>query len=926
MNSLLHKLILMLLVAFVSPLSAQVQHNILGRYTAEHPLVYEDKWDMWPYAFLNDEGEPCGFNVDLVRLLMNELNTPYSIVLKNGKEVRTDVLAGQADISFGLADDLNQCFTNYSKSVIQQFTHSVISLKSKPATIHSLKDLSHEKVMVYDNSCTHRLMKDKGWDGNAIPYVDMKDALNDLIEHRNGQIIWNTASLEWLMRIYHDDNLQLTDFSMPVSKYRIVSADTALLEVLDSAFIALNADGKLDELSEKWFHPEKQKTGISSWMWYVAAAMLLACLILLFYYISFHLLERRLIYANQWHRQRLSRILVSSRIKMYAYDINRKRYISLKDDGQEGNHYTPTEFRNYFAKGEYEKVKEAYDRLIKGKEKRVTIEVKARDNASNQEYRDTQAVFSVLQWENGQPSVIIASTTDMTEVRRLQRQSKEMLLRYQAVFNTVMSDIVAFDKNGHVTDMNERSLQTFHTNMEDAVKNLCIDTAINSKEEWPDRTQPFHATLFLDPATGSWHEPHIDYKHTICYELRLEPVYDKNNQPLAYYGSGFNVTETANTFRKIKESNQLIKEGTELVTQYIHDIDYVMGAGGIYTVSYSPDSHILTIFKGMNKVLRTFTQSTIIGLLTDSSRKQATRTFFNMDTRLDKQIECQIETNFKRKGQHVFLHFDFIPNYDRQGKVTNYFGLCRDMTELENARYQLLEKTKNAQQIETQKNTFMRNMSFEIRTPLNSVVGFAELFKQPHSEDDEKVFVQQIKENANDLLHLIDSILFISRLDAHMVEIVKKPTDFAASFDSHCQLGWSEYQCDGVDYIIENPFELLVVDIDEINTGLIIEQIVTNAAQHTKAGHVKASYDYYDNRLYITISDNGQGMTEEMQAQVFKRFVSTDCKGSGLGLAICKELADQMGATINIHSEVNKGTIVWIGIPCMATVAKRKSE
>ena len=113
--------------------------------------------------------------------------------------------------------------------------------------------------------------------------------------------------------------------------------------------------------------------------------------------------------------------------------------------------------------------------------------------------------------------------------------------------------------------------------------------------------------------------------------------------------------------------------------------------------------------------------------------------------------------------------------------------MCRDISEIKATEQELTEKTLKAQEVETIKNAFLRNMSYEIRTPLTSVVGFAELFQQDHSPDEETLFIQEIKENSTQLLKLINNILFLSRLDAEMIEFKKQPIDFTAFFGGRCE-------------------------------------------------------------------------------------------------------------------------------------------
>ena len=91
---------------------------------------------------------------------------------------------------------------------------------------------------------------------------------------------------------------------------------------------------------------------------------------------------------------------------------------------------------------------------------------------------------------------------------------------------------------------------------------------------------------------------------------------------------------------------------------------------------------------------------------------------------------------------------------------------------------------------------------------------------------------------------------------------------------------------------------------------------MTNAAQHTTSGYVRAHFDYNGEDLTVTIQDTGCGIPADQLERIFERFVTTSSDTSGLGLAICQEVVKLMGGRIRLKSEVGKGTIVWIIIPC----------
>ena len=119
---------------------------------------------------------------------------------------------------------------------------------------------------------------------------------------------------------------------------------------------------------------------------------------------------------------------------------------------------------------------------------------------------------------------------------------------------------------------------------------------------------------------------------------------------------------------------------------------------------------------------------------------------------------------------------------------------------------------------------------------------------------------------------------------------------------------------------METPYKNLILDIDQSNLGIVIDQIVTNAAQHTTSGHVRARFDYNSEDLTVTILDTGCGIADDQFGKIFERFVTSDSASSGLGLPICQEVVKLMGGRIHMKSEVGKGTIVWVIIPCTGTL------
>jgi len=495
-----------------------------------------------------------------------------------------------------------------------------------------------------------------------------------------------------------------------------------------------------------------------------------------------------------------------------------------------------------------------------------------------------------------------------------------------------MVDMIYYDNKGFITNMNERAQHTFSMKLEDVLKEHVNLSDILSQDEFNIadfvKTDYFYATLFLDYAK----EKHLESRKrtgTLNYELQLVPVFDKDQKMLGVYGTGREVTELVENFHKAQYNTKQLRNGMQEVANYVDNINYAMQVGGVQMVKYSPDTHLLTIYRRMHEPQYVLTQQRCLTLIDEASVRATMRSFRAMDRRNNTTQSCDIRTRLRLTGGlYLCVQMQLFPVLDENGEVALYSGICRDTTEMKHTEHLLQLESEKAQEVEQVKNKFLHNMCYEIRTPLNTVVGFAEQFEQTHTVEEEELFIEEIKKNSSYLLNLINDILFLSRLDAKMVEINFQPMDFAQTFGAHCHMGWSNKKKEGVDYVVENNYDKLVVNIDDANVGRVIQQIVDNAACYTEQGSVRARYEYIGGKLLIAISDTGSGIEANKLDHIFERFNTSQMNGqsTGLGLPICKEIVSQLGGTIDINSEVGKGTNVWITIPCEAIEIELKKQ
>ena len=892
------------------------------QYTEEHPLIYEDGLDIWPYSYLNEQGEPEGFNIDLVRLLCEDLDIPVEIRLVPTYDAMRDLHEGKSDLMISGSTLLEHDGVHTSKSIVQLFTQSVVFPIGKQH-VKELKDLGEQQVYVHNNSFTHRIMKERGWDANAIAYDDMKALMRKVSIEGNGQIVWNTMALKWLMRKFRIENLQMQPVDMPHAEYKFMSKDSDLLARLDHAYAVMGSERhEIEMLQNRWFYPELVESGIPSWVWYIPVGVVCITLILLSFNLFYRMRARKMSALAIKNTKFLSQIIKMSQMTLWVYYVKEHVFARVNEAGNIGQRCNILEFGSKFNHVDFENLCVHLRRVASTEEDNITLPLKSID-ADGREY---SVVLSVLYREEGRPTMILGTMNDMTETNKRHRESTQLMLRYKSIFETAMVDMIFYDAEGKLVNMNDRAVHTFGMTREQAIAmNVNLDKLMEDKEFDLQNFDYFKATLsmdFINVYLPEYRKP----KSRVYYELQMVPVRDENGKLLGVYGTGMEVTDFVYNWRQHKQNIEKLRKANQEIASYVENINYVMEVGGVRIATYSPTNHQLTIYSKTDEPQHILTQTRCMNLIADSSKKQAMRLLNNMDNLTPSSIEITLKTNIRVKGQYIYLQINFIPIYDENGRVAKYFGMCRNVTDLKVTEQQLEIEATKAREVEELKTSFLRNMSYEIRTPLNTVVGFAELFEGEHSMEDENIFVGEIKKNASLLLNLINDILFLSRLDANMIEINKQPIDFAKTFEGHCQTAWMPYEKEGVHYIASNYYEQLVINIDDANLGRIIEQVAINAAQHTDQGTVRARYDYIDGRLIVAIEDTGCGISEEAMKTVYERFSTGNKNGTGLGLPISKELAEQMGGHIDINSQPGRGTTVWIIIPCEMTVMERKRE
>jgi PAS domain S-box-containing protein len=631
----------------------------------------------------------------------------------------------------------------------------------------------------------------------------------------------------------------------------------------------------------------------------------------------------------------LALVLQAGRLRIWKYLPATRHYIFLSEEGSMEQRYNPIDFAQFFDRDDFERLRSTIFDISEGKKNSavVTLVSNAKDEAFLRHYEVTVSVDR--RDSMGRVTSILGIQHDVTEEYRRLESTNQLLLRYQTVFSSSLIDIVYYDNHGVLRDINERACKAFGV----------TDRNFVLQNEFLLKNNPIFADVDIETMNNTQTSSIVDFSNynapkyytdefglsgkKMYYESTINPIRDANGKLEGVYMAGRDITEMVVSFHRQKDGAKQLRKVNESIQNYISNINYALRISNIRMVNYYPKSFTMELSDNITKSQMRLSQLRCIRLATPRFRRTVSSVLNRMDHLTPYNINVNIETEIRdKKGRQIWLLFNMVPMLDEEGKVERYYGMCREMTDMVEMENRLAVETKKAQETELLKQSFLSNMSYEIRTPLNNVVGFAGLFNTPHDEADEPAFVEQIKTNSNNMLKLVNDVMLLSSLDANMVEYHKDFIDFAQVFASHCQLGWSCADPQ-VKTIIDNPYDSLVINIDEEHLGKVIEKLCWMSTLTLKHGYAKARFEYRRGELLITIEDTGEGIPEEGMAHIFDRFVhdyDDQLLGTGLDLPIVQAIVRQMGGSIEMDSKLHQGTTAWVSIPCEAQSVERRRE
>ncbi len=607
-----------------------------------------------------------------------------------------------------------------------------------------------------------------------------------------------------------------------------------------------------------------------------------------------------------------------------CFDLRENRVYDLHGKAMFGNNVGIEVCYTYIHPDDQERFRTFIRRLSDGTDKVAECHYRWNYNYSGTGEPDWHDMHgrAMAEYEDGRPVNIIATLTDETEVKQKEHEVEQVSERYRSIFENSIIGMSFYSPEGWLIDANRIMRQICHFDSDTGDE---FFSKVNLFDMMPfnevlDRVHPedyWACSLSIIP----------EREMRVFLEISVHPIYDKNDKLMYISVTANDVTEERNMYLNVMENDARMKQMNEAIKNYETELRYMLDASKMQTWRISLARETLEFYDGLNTVVRTVPLEQLQKIFVDQEN-QFVKALANPVEALSKPLVYvgQMYPVVTLGTENQWVQINCIPEFSDDGTLQGAFGVWRNINDLMRKQDQLRSEEKRARESGQMKSLFLANMTHEIRTPINAIVGFSEVLSSLTTEEEKKEIIQIIKNNCDMLLRLINDILTASSLESGHMDIKPVKVDFARAFNELFESLRPRVQEPGVEFISDNPYDNLPIKVDVERVSQVFTNFVTNAVKYTHQGHIKLGYrkeirtvnGQHREGLYGYCEDTGAGIAPEAQPKIFDRFYKVDdfVQGTGLGLSICKAFTDTVHGEIGVISEgQGHGSTFWMWIP-----------
>ena len=511
---------------FTFPASAQIDYS----YTKENPVIIASDWDFPPYEYSNDQGEPAGYNVELLQTIFKKLDIPYRIILREWSEAAQTFERRDADLVIDPSYRFHGRPYIRSTNILNYYKVQIVS-SAGARKVTALADFTPEDTLVLklDDYAANRIVDERHLDVPII-YCSPKEALAGISEGRYNYFIWGEGPLNWKKKELAIDTLITGSIDIPDGEIRIVGYDKELIDAIDDEYARLEQGGDLEKLRDKWFHPERQHDDTSPVALIVLAGAIVAVIIGLLMARLVRDRVRQAVRRSEDLNQIMEQALNMGKYYVFTIDVVTGQIHNIHGDLLPEGELVREVFLPRIDKSDQEDFQKKVDLLISGELQQARYTKRLNIGSLKDPNRIWLSGLASLEYVDFKPRYITNTARDITQQIEDERINSELSAKYMKIFETNIIAMAFYDSEGNLIDMN------------DNMRKLC--EVNEASEAWLFKTKIFDTALVKDQyLCGSREEFHV-CQHAVFpqlgidkyIELRLKPVCDDHDK-VKYYVS-----------------------------------------------------------------------------------------------------------------------------------------------------------------------------------------------------------------------------------------------------------------------------------------------------------------------------------------------------------------------------------------------------
>jgi signal transduction histidine kinase len=324
------------------------------------------------------------------------------------------------------------------------------------------------------------------------------------------------------------------------------------------------------------------------------------------------------------------------------------------------------------------------------------------------------------------------------------------------------------------------------------------------------------------------------------------------------------------------------------------------------------------LFKGNNKS----NGANLLSNIDQSDSKRITDNFDSLASGIRDTLSAEFRVKHPERATIWIKVSVLITKRDESGKPKQMIGLLEDITERINVQQELIKAKEKAEESDRMKSAYLGNMSHKIRTPLNTIVGFSNLLTEEDLElEDKNNYINIIRHDTEQVLHLIDDMINIAKIDAQQLNVEKKTFSANELIDSLSEYYMTNEKTNKIKFEVKTMLskgkDMLISDPNKLKE--VLDNLLNNAFKFTNDGKIELGYfiNPVDTKMIFYVKDTGIGIPSEHMDKIFNRFyqVNLNTEGTGLGLTISQSLVKLLGGKIYFDSRLDEGSTFYVELP-----------